>query len=60
VAAVASGMTNRYRGQLLRTLLPPPPFAFEVGGRRLTLRLTPTRARSTAAGLIVYGRAELE
>jgi hypothetical protein len=60
VAAVASGMTARYRGQLLRVLLAPPPFSFEIGGRHLSLRLTPSRARSTAVGLSVYGRAELE
>jgi hypothetical protein len=60
VAGLASGLTNRYKGQLLRALLPPPPFSFDLGGRRLTLRLTPTRARATAAGVSVYGRAELE
>ncbi len=60
VAAVASGMTARYKGQLLRVLLAPPPFSFELGGRRLTLRVTPSRARATPAGLIVSGRAELD
>ena len=59
-AAVTSAMASRYRGHLLRTLLPPSPFSFELGGRPLTLRLTPTRARATAAGLVVYGRGELE
>ncbi|MDB4983395.1 MAG: hypothetical protein JWM82_4147 [Myxococcales bacterium] len=60
VAAVASGLTARYKGQLLRVLLAPPPFSFELGGRRLTLRLTPSRARATPIGLIVTGRAELD
>jgi hypothetical protein len=60
VAGIASGLTNRYKGQLLRSLLPPPPFSFDLGGRHLTLRLAPTRARATAAGVSVYGRAELE
>jgi hypothetical protein len=60
VAGLASGLTARYKGQLLRVLLAPPPFSFEIGGRRLSLRLTPSRARSMAAGLILYGRAELE
>jgi hypothetical protein len=56
-AALASGMTARYRGQLLRALAPPPPFSFDLGGRHLTLALTPTRVApppparwSTAAG----------
>jgi hypothetical protein len=60
VAAIASSLTAHYRGQLLRVLLAPPPFSFEIGGRHLILNLTPSRARSTAAGLIVYGRAELD
>jgi hypothetical protein len=60
VGAVASSMTARYRGQLLRGLVAPPPFSFEIGGRRLTLRLTPTRSRSTSVGLVVYGKAELD
>jgi hypothetical protein len=60
VAAIASSMTAHYRGQLLRVLLAPPPFSFEIGGRHLILSLTPSRARSTAAGLIVYGSADLD
>jgi hypothetical protein len=60
VGAVASGMTARYRGQLLRALKPPPPFSFEIAERRLTLRLTPSRARATNVGLVLYGRADLE
>jgi hypothetical protein len=60
LAAVASGMTARYRGQLLRGLVAPPPFSFEIGGRRLTLRLTPTRARSTNVGLVIYGKADVD
>jgi hypothetical protein len=60
VAAIASSMTAHYRGQLLRVLLAPPPFSFEIGGRHLVLSLTPSRARATAAGLIVYGRADLD
>jgi hypothetical protein len=59
-AALASAMTQRYRGKLLRTLIVPPPFSFEVGGRRLTLRLTPTRASATAGSLVVQGKADLE
>jgi hypothetical protein len=59
-AALAAAMTSRYRGKPLRTLAVPPPFSFEVGGRRLTLRLTPTRASSTGANLIVHGKADVE
>jgi hypothetical protein len=59
-AAVAAGLTSRYRGQLLRALLTPPPFSFDIGGRRLTLRLTPTRVRGTSVGPVIYGRGELE
>jgi hypothetical protein len=59
-ATVALGMTNRYRGQLLRSLAVPPPFSFDIGGRPLTLRLTPTLTRSTRAGLVVYSKASLE
>jgi hypothetical protein len=58
--ALASGMTARYRGQLLRSLVTPPPYSFEIGGRRLTLRTVPLRARASASGPIVYGRGELE
>ena len=60
VAAVASGMTAHYRGQLLRVLLAPAPFSFQIGGRKLILRLAPTRARSTALGLVLYGKADLD
>jgi hypothetical protein len=59
-AALAAAMTSRYRGKLLRTLVVPPPFGFEVGGRRMTLRLTPTRASATAGNLIVHGKADVE
>jgi hypothetical protein len=59
-AALAAAMTSRYRGKLLRALFVPPPFAFEVGGRRMTLRLTPTRASSTGGSLIVQGKADVE
>jgi len=59
-AALAAAMTSRYRGKPLRTLAVPPPFSFEVGGRRLTLRLTPTRASSTSGNLIVHGKADVE
>jgi hypothetical protein len=60
VAAIASGMTARYRDQLLRVLLAPPPFSFVIGGRKLILRLTPNRARSTGLGLVLYGKADLD
>ena len=59
-AAVGSAMTARYRGQLLRNLLAPPPYSFEISGRHLTLRLAPLRARATASGPIVYGHGELD
>ena len=59
-AALAGAMTSRYRGRLLRTLVAPPPFSFEVGGRRMTLRLTPTRASASAGNLIVHGKADVE
>jgi hypothetical protein len=59
-AALAAAMTSRYRGKLLRTLVAPPPFSFDVGGRRMTLRLTPTRASATAGNVIVHGKADVE
>jgi hypothetical protein len=59
-SALAAAMTSRYRGKLLRTLIVPPPFSFELGGRRMTLRLTPTRASATGGSLIVFGKAEVE
>ena len=59
-AALAAAMTSRYRGKPLRTFIAPPPFSFEVGGRRMTLRLTPTRASATGGGLVVYGKADVE
>ena len=59
-AALAAAMASRYRGKPLRTLAVPPPFSFEVGGRRLTLRLTPMRAAATGGAVIVHGKADLE
>jgi hypothetical protein len=59
-SAIASALTSRYRGTLLRELTAPPPFSFDLGGRRMTLRLTPTRASATAGGLVIYGKAEVE
>ena len=59
-AALAAAMASRYRGQPLRTLVAPPPFSFEVGGRRLTLRLTPTRVSATGGNLVVHGKADFE
>jgi len=59
-SALAAAMTSRYRGKLLRTFVAPPPFSFEVGGRRMTLRLTPTRASAAAGNVIVHGKADVE
>jgi hypothetical protein len=59
-AVLAAALTSRYRGKLLRTLIAPPPFSFEVGQRRMTLRLTPTRASSTGRSLVVHGKADVE
>jgi hypothetical protein len=59
-AALGAAVTSRYRGQLLRTFIAPPPFSFDVGGRRMTLRLVPTRASSTGGSLIVHGKADVE
>jgi hypothetical protein len=59
-AALAAAMVSRYRGKPLRTLIAPPPFSFEAGGRRMTLRLTPTRASATAGSLVVHGKADVE
>jgi hypothetical protein len=59
-SAAAAALTARYRGQLLRTFLQPPPFSFDVGGQPLTLRLTPTRVRATAAGPVIYGKVDLD
>ena len=59
-AALVAAMMSRYRGKPLRTFMAPPPFSFEVGGRRMTLRLTPTRASSTGGSLVVYGKADVE
>jgi hypothetical protein len=59
-ATLAAAMMSRYQGKPLRTLIVPPPFSFELGGRRMTLRLTPTRASSTGGNLLVYGKADVE
>jgi hypothetical protein len=59
-AALAAAMMSRYRGKPLRTLIAPPPFSFEVGGRRMTLRLTPTRASAVGGSLVVQGKADVE
>jgi hypothetical protein len=59
-AALAAALTSRYRGRLLRALIVPPPFSFEVGGRRMTLRLTPTRASASSGNLMLHGKADLE
>jgi len=59
-AALASALAARYRGKLLRSLIPAPPFSFEVGARRVTLRLTPTRASATGGNVIVHGKADFE
>jgi len=59
-AALAAAMTARLRGRLVRALIAPPPFAFDVGGRRMTLRLTPTRAAAIGGAVIVHGQAEID
>jgi len=59
-AALAAALTSRYRGQALRTFIAPPPFSFDLGGRRMTLRLVPTRASSTGSSLIIHGKADVE
>ena len=59
-SALAGAMTSQYRGTLLRTLIAPPPFSFDLGGRRMTLRLTPTRASAAGGAVVVYGKAEVE
>ena len=59
-AVLAAALISRYRGKLLRTFIAPPPFSFEVGRRRMTLRLTPTRASSTGGSLVVHGKADVE
>ena len=59
-AALAAAMTTRLRGRLVRALVAPPPFAFDVAGRRMTLRLTPTRAAAIGGAVIVHGQAEID
>jgi len=59
-SAAAAALTSRYRGQLLRTFLVPPPFSFDIGGQPFKLRLTPSRFRATAAGPVANGKADLE
>jgi hypothetical protein len=59
-AALAAAMSSRYRGKLLRTLILAPPFSFDVGSRRLTLRLTPTRASATGGAVVVHGKVDFE
>lgn len=59
-SAVAATLTARYRGQTLRTFLQPPPFSFDLGGQPFTLRLQPARVRATAAGLVIYGKVDLD
>jgi hypothetical protein len=58
--AFAATMTSYYRGKPLRTFIAPPPFSFEVGGRRVTLRLKPTRVASAGGSLVVHGKVEVE
>jgi hypothetical protein len=58
--ALAAAITSRYRGKPLRTIVAPPPFSFDAGGRRMTMRLVPTRASSTGGSLIVHGKADVE
>jgi hypothetical protein len=59
-SALAAAITARYRGRPLRAIIAPPPFSFDVGGRRMTMRLVPTRASSTGGSLIVHGKADVE
>jgi len=58
--ALAAAITSRYRGRPLRSFIAPPPFSFDVGGRRMTMRLVPTRASSAGGSLIVHGKADVE
>ncbi len=59
-AAFAAGMNAHYRGQPLRALVVPPPFSFEVAGRRLTLRPTLLRASSAAGVVTLYGGLDVD
>jgi hypothetical protein len=59
-AAIAAAISSRYRGQLLRTLIAPPPFSFAVGGRTLLLQLAPTRAAAVNGAIVVHGKATVE
>lgn len=59
-SALGAAITSRYRGQPLRAFIAPPPFSFDVGGRRMTMRLVPTRASSTGGSLVVHGKADVE
>jgi hypothetical protein len=59
-SALAAALTSRYRGRPLRAFIAPPPFSFDLGGRRMTMRLVPVRASSAGGSLIVYGKADVE
>ena len=53
-------MNAHYRGQPLRTLVVPPAFSFDVGGRRMTLRPTLLRVSSAAGVVTLYGGLDVD
>ena len=59
-AAFAAGMNAHYRGQPLRALVVPPPFSFDVAGRRMTLRPTLLRVGCAAGVVTLYGGLDVD
>ncbi|MEA2698078.1 MAG: hypothetical protein QOI66_2349 [Myxococcales bacterium] len=58
-ATLAGELSARTRGQTVRTLGSVPAASITIGAQRLRVRVTPTRLRSTAAGLTATGTVEV-
>jgi hypothetical protein len=59
-SAAAAAIAERYRGRPLRSLAAPPATSIHLAGRRITVRLAPTRIRATAGGIIVDAKIDLD
>jgi hypothetical protein len=56
---LAAELTGRTRGQTVRSLAAIPAASITVGAQRLRVRVTPTRLRSTPAGLTATGAIDV-
>jgi hypothetical protein len=59
-SAAAAALSDRYRGQPLRSLAAPPATSADIGGRHISVRVTPTRIRATATGVAVEAKIDLD